>query len=212
MIFVTVGSQMAFDRLIAAVDSWADARERADVFAQIGPSSTRPNAIRWTRFVEPSEFRERVRQCDALVAHAGMGSILTALEFGKPVLVMPRRASLGETRNDHQIATARRLRAMGKVHVAMDEHEMPRMLDRLGELRASEPIRHYASDVLISAIRSFIHGVSIPVQAVEPKRVADPLRVVVAPGIHEGSGVPIGSGMGDEPAELEIKSEAAVRS
>ena len=44
----------------------------------------------------------------AIVAHAGMGTILTALETGKRLLVMPRRAALGEHRNDHQLATVSR--------------------------------------------------------------------------------------------------------
>ncbi len=54
----------------------------------------------------------------AIVAHAGMGTILTALEMGKPLLVMPRRAALGEHRNDHQLATASRFAELGRVKVA----------------------------------------------------------------------------------------------
>ena len=42
MIFVTVGTQLPFDRLIRAVDNWAKAAGRRDVFAQIGPASYRP--------------------------------------------------------------------------------------------------------------------------------------------------------------------------
>ena len=39
MIFVTVGTQLAFDRMIKAVDEWAGARGRTDVFAQVGPAA-----------------------------------------------------------------------------------------------------------------------------------------------------------------------------
>lgn len=39
MIFVTVGTQVQFDRLIRTVDEWAGARARSDIFAQIGPST-----------------------------------------------------------------------------------------------------------------------------------------------------------------------------
>ena len=38
MIFVTVGTQGPFDRLVRAVDKWAGMRARADIFAQTGPS------------------------------------------------------------------------------------------------------------------------------------------------------------------------------
>ena len=91
------------------------ARGRRDVFAQVGPTDLRPRHIEWAPFIEPAEFRERVRACSAMVAHAGMGSILTAMEFGKPILVMPRRGALMETRNDHQVATARRFLALGRI-------------------------------------------------------------------------------------------------
>lgn len=40
---------------------------------------------------------ERCRAADLLVAHAGMGSICST-----PLIVVPCRAALGETRNDHR--------------------------------------------------------------------------------------------------------------
>lgn len=158
MIFVTVGAQMPFDRMVRAVDEWARSRGRADVFAQISDTDYRPKYIGWTPFMEPGEFRRRVLEAQFLVAHAGMGSILTALEVGKPILVMPRRGDLRETRNDHQVATARRFLAMGKVAVALDEHELPGRLDALDSLVATERISPWASDRLLSALTSFITG------------------------------------------------------
>lgn len=157
MIFVTVGAQMAFDRLVRGVDEWAGARGRGgDVFAQIGPSDYRPHAIEWSGFLEPPAFREKVESARAIVAHAGMGSILTALECGKPILVMPRRGALRETRNDHQVATAERFLSLGKVAVAMDETELPEKLDALDDLSAGPAIPPHASERLIRTLRRFI--------------------------------------------------------
>lgn len=131
MIFVTVGAQMAFDRLVRAVDGWAGVSGHRDVFGQIGPSSYRPLHFQHQRFLEPARFRAMYEKAALVVAHAGMGSIITALEMGKPILVMPRRGDLGETRNDHQIATARRFAELGAVHVAMDEDELCVQLSNL---------------------------------------------------------------------------------
>lgn len=158
MIFVTVGAQMAFDRLVAAVDEWAGRTPGADVFAQIGPSELRPQHVRWERFLDSAAFRERVVACDAIVAHAGMGSILTALEYGKPILVMPRRGDLSETRNDHQVATAARFREMGRVSVADDATQLAPWLDRIKDLRAAERISPHASPELIEALRGVVRG------------------------------------------------------
>ena len=90
MIFATVGSQESFDRLIRAVDEWAILRGRDDVFAQIGGSTLQPKHIKFTKFLEPNEFNRVIREASVIVAHAGMGSIISALELGKPLVVMPR--------------------------------------------------------------------------------------------------------------------------
>ena len=158
MIFVTVGYQMAFDRLIAAVDTWASAHPDAEVFAQIGPTEARPRHLSFTEFMDPEEFTRRVETASVLVAHAGMGSILTALQHGKPIVVMPRRGDLQETRNDHQLATARRLEGRPGLEVAMDEAALAAALDRLSGLPAPPRIPSSAQPELIGFIRGFIAG------------------------------------------------------
>jgi UDP-N-acetylglucosamine transferase subunit ALG13 len=91
-----------------------------------------------------------------IVSHAGMGTILTALHHRKPILVMPKRASLGEHRNEHQLATARHMMQLGNVNVAFDEAELRDKLDQLGELKLPLPIGDRASDGLIRGLREFI--------------------------------------------------------
>lgn len=157
MIFVTVGHQMPFDRMIKAIDEWAEQHGRNDIFAQIGDAAYTPKHIEWVRTLVPAEFSQRVETADAIVAHAGMGTILTAMQNGTPILVMPRTAARNETRNDHQIATAKRFLEMGRVHVAMDELELPEKLDQLANMRSGGTISSQASPMLISALRAFIH-------------------------------------------------------
>jgi UDP-N-acetylglucosamine transferase subunit ALG13 len=157
VIFVTVGTDGPFDRLVRAVDCWAGETGRTGVYAQIGRSRLEPSHIQYVQFLEPPEFAERFRSASIVVSHAGMGTILTALHHGKPVLVMPRRASLGEQRNEHQLATARHLLELGKVRVAFDEQELRAQLDRLDDVSACATIGAYAQPELIGAIRSFIH-------------------------------------------------------
>jgi UDP-N-acetylglucosamine transferase subunit ALG13 len=158
VILVTVGAQMPFDRLVSGVDAWAAARRRSDVFMQVGVGGARPKHAEWVEFLEPAEFASRLADCSALVAHAGMGSILSALEAGKPIVVMPRRGEFRETRNDHQVATAIRFRSLGKVQVAMDETELPAALDGLDGLSAAERIAAEASPELVAAVSDFIHA------------------------------------------------------
>ncbi|MDQ3032941.1 MAG: glucuronosyltransferase [Myxococcota bacterium] len=155
-IFVTVGAQMPFDRMVKAVDEWARARRRDDVFAQIGPAQYVPAHVKWTNFLEPPEFALRCRDARVIVAHAGTGSILQALELGKPILVMPRRAALRETRNDHQVATAERFQSLGRIPVAWDEKDLASQLDGIDALVSERQVGPHASPQLIARIRRFL--------------------------------------------------------
>jgi UDP-N-acetylglucosamine transferase subunit ALG13 len=158
MIFVTVGSQTPFDRLICAVDEWARLHPETQVFAQIGNTTYRPKRIRFTHFMKPSEFTSAMQTSPVIVAHAGMGTIISALELGKQVVVMPRLGSLHETRNDHQVATAKRFGEQGRIIVADDEHELPSRLDYAITLRPSDCIDTHASPRLLATIRVFLNG------------------------------------------------------
>lgn len=156
MIFVTVGTQGPFDRLIRTVDEWAGARGTTDVFAQIGPAAYCPRHISAEPFISPAEFTRRVASAAVVVAHAGMGSIITALELGKQIIVLPRRANLGEHRNDHQIATAKHFAEQGRILAAFDEQELLDKLDHLRTLSSDEPLIAGASPRLVATIRTFI--------------------------------------------------------
>ncbi len=160
MIFATVGGQTPFDRLIKAVDDWAESRGRDDVFAQIGKSELRPRRVGWTAFLDPPAFRRRVAEARLIVAHAGMGSILTALELGKPLLVLPRLAALHETRNEHQSATVQRFAGRGMFVAAADERELAGWLDRLDAIEAPAPISAVAPPEILAALRRFVFSPS----------------------------------------------------
>lgn len=162
MILLTVGTQLPFDRLVKAVDEWCAATGRKDVFGQIGsigPHSYRPKHFEWRAFVSPAEFNGMVKEADLLVAHAGMGSLIAALTQAKPIVIMPRRAALGEHRNDHQLATARHLVQRENVYLANDEFELPdRLKDALAAARSERlnPLTNAADPQFIASIRRLI--------------------------------------------------------
>jgi len=158
MILITVGTELPFDRLIRTVDEWARENNRTDVFAQIGEGGWEPGFIRFEHFIDPPEFSRLFASASAIVAHAGVGTILSALRCEKPILIMPRRASLGEQRNEHQMATATRLGQFLKVGVAFDEIELREKLMHLDEFPVRPRIEAFASEGLRTAIRDFIHG------------------------------------------------------
>jgi len=161
LIFVTVGTQGPFDRLVQAMDRWAARTVRTDVVAQIGAGAWKPAQLAWREYLEPAAHREAFEEAEIVVAHAGIGTLVSALELGKTIVVMPRLARLGEHRNDHQLATARHFCSRHEVRVAQDEIELGAALDELlrqaaKELEPAPRRRLEPSPTLLESVRGFI--------------------------------------------------------
>jgi UDP-N-acetylglucosamine transferase subunit ALG13 len=159
MIFVTVGTELPFDRLVRPIDEWARRQKRMDVFAQIGPSTWHPQHVEWAYFLDAAECRRRMAAARLVISHAGMGTIVTARELGKPILIMPRRADLNEHRSDHQLDTMKEFAAQGNIVTAMDETELLEKLnnlDKLDNLPSVERIAQHAPSQLLDQISNFI--------------------------------------------------------
>jgi len=160
VIFVCVGTQLPFDRLVRAMDQWCG-KSGTEAFAQIAEVSSEgyvPKNMAWCRFLGPDDWDERFAAANVVVAHAGMGTIISALMAGKPIVIMPRRVAYNEHRNDHQVATARRFEGRPGVHVAMDELDLPTMVEAAlsQPLVGAQRLGRYADESLIETIREFI--------------------------------------------------------
>jgi UDP-N-acetylglucosamine transferase subunit ALG13 len=159
LIFVTIGSMFPFDRLVRAMDAWAAARPDPDeeVLAQIGDGGHAPAHMRWVRRLDRADYDATVARARLVVAHAGVGSVVTAGEFGKPVVVLPRRQHLAEHTSDHQMETARWLRGKPGVHVAETEADLPAAvaaaLARPDDVTRLDPV---ADPAFIARLRDFI--------------------------------------------------------
>ncbi|MDI9403150.1 MAG: glycosyltransferase [Limnohabitans sp.] len=162
MILVTVGSQLPFDRLIAPVAAWGRARGVKDIFFQHGGTTVNLTGFNHAAFIPPDEFGRLLDRATVVITHVGMGTILGCLERGKPILVLPRKASLGETRNEHQSASARSLEGRPGFVVAWNDRELPVLLDRLDSMQGGERISSDASPELLTAVRAFVHGTRLP--------------------------------------------------
>ncbi len=157
MIFLAVGTQFGFDRLVKVVDEAIGRQVIQDtVFAQIGPGSYLPKRMEYVVSLEKEEFDTVLNSCDAMISHAGMGNIALALKLGKPLLVMPRLKRFGEVVNDHQVDTARKFEQLGHVLAAYDEEELA---EKIKLLRAFVPEpRVNQADKVAQRIAEFLYG------------------------------------------------------
>lgn len=154
MIFVTVGGQLPFDRMVDVVDSIAATLDET-IFGQIGETSRVPKNFEAVKFLSPKEFNARFSEARVVIGHAGIGTILTAQQLRKPVLLMSRRAAFGEHRNDHQLATVDQLRHILGVYIFEDAAELQALLQQ-PELRPAGEHASSSKAQLIDFLRAEI--------------------------------------------------------
>lgn len=156
MIFVTVGSSSwPFPRLIDAL-AHLPAEE---LVVQYGPNTPPPGVVHATPFMSFSDVLENIEQADAVVSHAGAGSIICALSVGHTPVIVPRLSRFKEIVDDHQADLARAFDAAGRAIAVWD-------VDRIVAAVASVPPRHRANRSgevaelpIHAAVRAAIDGV-----------------------------------------------------
>ena len=107
----TAGTQLDFPRLQQAVEEVARLQPQWQLTFQAGPGARLEALSQWPNvharpLFTGDEFQALFEAAELVVTHAGMGNIIACLEAGKPLMMLPRRANLGEHRNDHQTDTA----------------------------------------------------------------------------------------------------------
>ena len=160
MIFITVGTQFPFDRLVRAVDRAIETGRITDkVIAQTGEGSYKPRHFSTKISLEKEEFDEYVLQATAIISHAGMGIITMALTYDKPLLVMPRLKKYGEVVNDHQLAVAKKFEELKHILLAHDEEDL---LEKITELPLFVPQRRIAQPEAVSRhVMQFLNKLSV---------------------------------------------------
>jgi UDP-N-acetylglucosamine transferase subunit ALG13 len=106
----------------------------ADVLWQTGDTDVSGLGIDSHHTLPEHELSEAIRDADVLVAHAGVGASLMALELGRCPVLVPRRLSHGEHVDDHQTQIAGELSRRG-LAVTADADELT--LDHLATAAAT---------------------------------------------------------------------------
>ena len=85
----------------------------ADVLWQTGDTDVSGLGITGHHAIPERDLTQAIREADVLVAHAGVGTALAALEVGKCPVLVPRRLARGEHVDDHQTQIAGELGGRG---------------------------------------------------------------------------------------------------
>lgn len=108
----TYGFRRLVEKMIAIIP------RSVEVLWQTGATDTSGLPILARPSVPTAELLDALRRADVVVAHAGTGSALAALEAGKCPVLVPRQAIFGEHVDDHQVQVAAELerRNLAAVH------------------------------------------------------------------------------------------------
>ncbi len=112
LIFVTAGGMRAFERLVREMDRIAGELDE-QVVMQLGSTDYEPKNCEYFRFMPRRDIEKCYAGARIIVCHAGSGSILTALEHNKPLVLVPRIKRYGEVFDDHQLEIARDMERRG---------------------------------------------------------------------------------------------------
>lgn len=172
MMFVTVGATLPFDRMVAMV---ANAKRSGliseTIVAQVGAKGLQREEIETTHeSLSFADMHKMLSRADIVVCHGGTGSLITALQNGCRVIVVPRQFELGEHYDDHQSEIATAFAERGLVQVVKTEAEFAAAL---AAARQMEPV-HATSDP--KALMKFLRR-ALPVMVPGARQVSVPAYV-----------------------------------
>jgi len=126
MIFVTMSS-WEFERLAKEMDRIAG-RTKEKVVMQTGLTKYKPKHAEYFRYTTGERIQELNKNARVVVTHAGAGCIITALKYGRPLVVVPRLKKFKEHIDDHQMIIAEFLERKGIVQAVYDIKDLEKKI------------------------------------------------------------------------------------
>ena len=158
MILVTLGTQdKSFDRLLKQIDKDIENGNIKDkVIVQAGYTKYESNNMEIFDYVSQEKLNEYITECDFMITHAGVGSILNGLELNKKIIVVARLSKYKEQHNDHQIQIAEEFEKEGYVLYAKDINDLVKYIKQIKDFKPKK-LKH--NKEIIEEIENFIDSI-----------------------------------------------------
>ena len=151
VIFATCGSStLRFPRMMEALRQLP----AEDLYVQHGLADPPPCASAYD-FLPFERMVELIEQADVVVTHAGVGSIMCAVQAGHVPVVFPRLKRYSEAPDDHQVELAKALAAQGTVVAAWSADDLA---ETVAHAPSRGPARAPRGQELIASVRAAIYG------------------------------------------------------
>ncbi len=156
MILVLLGTQNnSFTRLLKAIQDNIDKKVITDkVIVQAGFTKFDSKDMKIFSMMSKKELSKLQDEADLIITHAGVGSIISSLEKGKKVIVVPRLKRYNEHVNDHQIQIAKKFKQQGYVKYVINLKNLEKVIKSM-ENFIPKAYKKSESDI-ISIIENYI--------------------------------------------------------
>lgn len=151
MIFVTVGLMYGFERLVKKMDEIAG-RIDEEVIMQIGEATYEPQNTKYFKFMSRDEMEGLYKNARVIVCHAGVGTIITALQYNKPIILVPRMKKYGEVFDDHQFEVSNELEKEKMATVVYDIENLESAIKNVG----GNPITFKSEKTLVKKLKEYL--------------------------------------------------------
>ena len=134
MILVTLGTQdKKIYRLLDIIQKEVDKGNIKDeVIVQAGYSSDyKSKDMKIFDLIPLKKFDKLVKECDILITHGGVGSIITGLKYNKKVIALPRLKKYKEHTNDHQVQIVNNFTNNGYILSISEEETLENVLKKI---------------------------------------------------------------------------------
>ena len=156
MILVTLGTQdKSFKRLLDAIQKEIDKGNIKDkVIVQAGCTEYESNDMEIFDLIDRDKFADLIKECDLLITHGGVGSILTGLKNNKLIIAAPRLAKYKEHTNDHQLQIIEKFDDAGLI---LPLYDFDKLDETLRKIKKFKP-KKYKSNTnnMIKLIENYI--------------------------------------------------------
>ena len=156
MILVTLGTQdKSLSRLLKDIDRQIDLGNIKDkVVVQAGYTKYQSDNMQLFDLISRDEFNKLINECDLLITHGGVGSILTGLKNNKKVIACPRLSKYKEHLNDHQIEIIDKFSQEGYLIAYNDGADLGKILKKIKKFKPNKYISN--TNNFIRVIENFI--------------------------------------------------------
>lgn len=138
MIFIVLGTQdKSFDRLLKKVDEMIEKKVIQDeVIVQAGKTVYHSAKMKIFDYVEQNQFNEYVDKATYIISHGGVGTIMSGINHGKPVLAVARLSKYSEHENDHQVEIVEQFAESGLIIGCTNIDEFEKKFSELKNFKA----------------------------------------------------------------------------